>query len=290
MPVVIFTGEDPFRLIRKAREMLHDNEGGAAVTQSFDEESNENFPDVIRRFFDERTLWNDRKIAIARAASWTGKLPAVTGNDLLILILKKPPATLPKNIAVMSFPVLKGAGIAKWIIESGNELGNVIQRDLADALIELHGSDTGAIWNELMILSSAKPGEKLSADDLKMFRLWIPHVKDFAFVNAVLAKNRKHALGLLRKTLAEGASPLLVLGNLAAHFRAMLVTKGDKQTARRYFAGKHPFWVSEISKHAERFTQEELRSALKRLWRADHAIKTGSHAQDTALEEFVLGV
>lgn len=291
MPVVIFAGEDKFRARRALQEFLAaEREKTPALVKSFDADDEEDLPAALAAFFNKDTLWHERKIAVVRAASWSGKLPALTDSDLLLLLLEKPPRTAPKNAVLKSFPVLKGVQLAKWIRDAAKELGNDLAPDLPPALIELHGSDTEAIWNELMILSSANPGTRIALEDLKTFRTWIPHVRDFAFVEAVLGKNRTQALRLLHHTLAEGVSPLLILANLAAHFRAMLVASADGKAADKFFAGRHPFWVSKIQEYAARFTEKELRGALRRLWRLDYSIKTGKYPPEIAIEEFVLGV
>lgn len=290
MAVVIFAGEDSFRARRALQEFLEKARGGApAPVHTFDADNEEDLPRALAAFFDERTLWRERKIAVARAASWSGPLPNIPDPDLLLLLLEKPPRTAPKNAIVELFPRLKGDALFKWIRAAAKALGNDIAPDLPPALVELHGSDTEAIWNELLILSSADPGKRLTLEDLKAFRTWIPHVRDFAFIDAVLAKDRKQALRFLHHTLAEGTSPLLILANLAAHFRAMLVANTPGNAAEKFFSGRHPFWISKIREHAARFTEQELRDALKRLWRADYAIKTGKYSPEIAVEEFVLG-
>jgi DNA polymerase III delta subunit len=291
MALVIFTGEDSFRARRALHALLEKERGrGPARIESFDADESDNLAHTLAAFFNARTLWQERKIAVVRAASWSGAVPKVAESDLLVLLLEQSPRTAPKGAVVTSFPLLKGAELAEWIRNAAKDLGNDLAADLARALIELHGSDTEAIWNELMVLSSANPGKPLTLEDLKTFRAWIPHVKDFAFVDSVLAKDRPRALRLLHHTLAEGVSPLLILANLAAHFRAMLVAKTDGKSADVFFRGRHPFWVSKISEHAERFTEQELRAALRRLWRLDYAIKTGIYSPEIAIETFVLGV
>jgi DNA polymerase-3 subunit delta len=290
MAIVIFAGEDSFRLQMELKKFLKKEAAGVSF-RIFDSAAEENIGRELTNFFQRATLWKERRIAVIKAPKWEGKLPAITEPDLLVLALEKIPARkIWKNVRIEEFPKLEGAKLSRWIQETAKELGNAVSTDLISALIELHGSDTGSIWNELMVLSCFRPGKILTASDLKTFRTWLPHVKDFALIDALLQKNRKQALYLLHLTLAEGVSPLLILANIASHFRALLVAKTNTKSKAEFFQGKHPYWVAKISQHAKRFTEKELREALRRLWRLDHAIKTGIEPPEIALEAFVLGL
>jgi DNA polymerase III delta subunit len=289
MPIVILGGEDLFRLDRALKKFLEKEASGIAI-QTFESNSAEDIRWQLLEFFRTRSLWQEPKVAVAKIPSWRGNLPEIPTPDLLILILEKtPPAGISKKARVETFPALKAAELFKWIRESAKELGNTAAPDLVLALVTLHGSDTAAIWNELVLLSCFKPDEKLSAEDLKTFRSWVPRPKDFAFVEAVLAKNRKQAVRFLFQNLNEGIEPMKILGGLEAHFRAMLVAKSGDKTAQDFFSGKHPFWVSKIKYAAMRFEEKELKASLRRIERALLAIKTGKHSPKTALEEFVIG-
>jgi DNA polymerase III delta subunit len=289
MPAIIFSGEDFFRLGRSLKKFLEKEAAGVAI-QTFEPDSVEDLKWKLQEFFKARSLWLEPRVAVAKIPSWQGSLPEIPAPDLLILILEKtPPASISKKTRVETFPNLRGAELSKWIRESTKELGNTATPDLISALVTLHGSDTAAIWNELALLSCFKPEEKLSGEDLKTFRSWVPRAKDFAFVEAVLAKNRKQALRFLLQNLNEGIEPMKILGGLEAHFRAMLVAKFGDKTAQEFFSGKHPFWVSRIEYAAMRFEEKELKASLRRIERALLAIKTGKHSPKTALEEFVIG-
>lgn len=301
MPTIIFAGEDTFRLRAALRKFL-DTQASGAKTQSFESDTSEDLVQELREFFQTSTLWQERKVAIVKAPSWKNPLPEVTDPDLLILALEKPPpAGILKKTRLETFPKLKGAGLSKWIRGTAAEFGSEIDTALVSLLVELHGSETEAIWNELTILSCFKPGEKLSAKDLRAFRSWVPRVRNFAFVEAVLAKNRRQALRLLLYSLEEGAAPLALLAGLAAQFRAMLVAKSDGTESSRadaslpstaaaaFFAGKHPFWLSKIEQASREFSEDELKAQLRRLERADWLIKTGKHSPSTALEEYIVG-
>lgn len=289
MSIVIFAGEDSFRLQSALKKFLNKEAPGAS-TQTFESDSSEEITLELREFFKAVTLWQERRIAIAKTPAWKGKLPETTTGDLLILALEKPPtASISKNARVELFPQLKGAELSAWIREIAKGLGNSADSSLVSALIQLHGSDSAAIWNELMTLSCFKPREKLSANDLKTFRSWLPQIGDFAFVEAVLNRNRGRSLSLLLQSLNTGVAPLSLLAGITTNFRAMLVAKCGDASTEKFFAGRHPFWISKINQASEKFSEDELKNQLRRLERAERMIKTGKHAPETALEEFVLG-
>jgi DNA polymerase III delta subunit len=290
MAIVIFAGEDSFRLQMELKKFL-EKEAPGAPFRIFDSASEAELNRELTLFFQTPGLWQERRIAVVKIPKWEGRLPEIRDPDLLVLALGKTPASgIRSNVRLEEFPPLQGAELSRWIRKTAKELGNAVSADLVSALMEIHGSDTGSIWNELMVLSCFKPGKILTASDLKKFRAWIPRVRDFAFIEAVSTKDRKEALRLLLASLNEGVTPLAMLGSLESHFRAMLVAKAGGKAAAEFFAGRHPYWVSKIKQAASAFNEVELKTYLARLWRTKFLIKTGKHLPEIALEEFVLGV
>ncbi len=288
--VIIFAGEDTFRTRKALEELLNKEKSkGELRIQKFDAKE-DNFKEKLRAFLEESTLWNERKIAIVKATSWNEEIFQISESDLLIFFLEKLPKITPKNAILKLFPILKGNQLLEWIRDSAKELGNEISYDLQISLLELYGSNTEAIWNELTILSCFRPGKRLNLDDLKELRTWIPHPKDFALVDALLNKNRKLALRLLHQSLLHGISPLSIAANIASHFRAMLMLKKADKVAKKFFEGKHPFWISKIRKYAAKFSEKEIKDFIKRLALFDYSIKTGRQQAEIALEELVLGI
>jgi DNA polymerase-3 subunit delta len=119
----------------------------------------------------------------------------------------------------------------------------------------------------------------------------------FALGNAVEARDLPGALGVLRRSLADGASPHMLVGSLAGTLRRMLV----EQERGRLAAGgerlasfgdwsatvlptiepeelgeRKPYGLWMKYQAALRFGREELLGGLASLAEADHSMKTGS--------------
>jgi DNA polymerase-3 subunit delta len=119
----------------------------------------------------------------------------------------------------------------------------------------------------------------------------------FALGNAVEARDLAGALGVLRRGLADGASPHMWVSSLAGTIRRMLV---EQERGRLASGGKrlatfgdwsatvlptiepeelgerkpYGFWMKYQA--AIRFTRSELLDGLASLAEADHSMKTGS--------------
>lgn len=289
--VIIFAGDDAFRLRHALAGRLARERTPGTILETFDFGNSGENPEIIAKFFETPTLLRERKIALVYAESWDTEFPRPHDPDILIVAAKKIPKTRAKALEIETFPKLAGAELAAWIRTAAKESGAVIAPAAARQLIELHGSDTEGIWNDLQIFTAWKPGEEITETDIRTFRRGLATPGDFAFIEAVLGKDRKRALGFLLRELENGEPPLAILRNLAGHFRAMLAAKSNNaDSVKRFFAGRHPFWISKIKQHAAGFEEQELRTALRRLLEADRKIKTGAHPAERALEEFVLGV
>jgi DNA polymerase-3 subunit delta len=119
----------------------------------------------------------------------------------------------------------------------------------------------------------------------------------FALGNAVEARDLPGALGVLRRSLADGASPHMLVGSLAGTFRRMLVERERARAAageRRI--GSYGEWSASVLPAIEagelkdrkpyglwmkyqaslRFGRDELLAGLAGLAVADHSMKTGS--------------
>ncbi|MEI7703888.1 MAG: DNA polymerase III subunit delta [Deltaproteobacteria bacterium] len=119
----------------------------------------------------------------------------------------------------------------------------------------------------------------------------------FALGNAVESRDLPGALGVLRRSLADGASPHMLVGSLAGAVRRMLVERerGRAAAGARRIASfsdwsaavlptidpgelrdRKPYGLWMKYQASLRFGREELLAALAALAEADHSMKTGS--------------
>ncbi len=165
-------------------------------------------------------------------------------------------------------------------------------------LAALVGADARALAAEVAKLASFV-GDRTVIRGADVDALVVRSAADpfFALGNAVEARDLPAALGVLRRSLADGASPHMLLGSLAGTVRRMLVERERARAAageRRLgsfgdwsgavlpaidpaeLKDRKPYGLWMKYQASLRFGREELLDGLCRLSEADHAMKTGS--------------
>lgn len=301
--IIVFHGEDEFRMRMEVRERIANIASEDAARVKTFEIAEKNLEEVFG-FLSAAELWQEKKIAVAKFTEWPDDLAGILkegaekqnnfGADILFVLAPRSGkgAKIP-NAEYKLFPSLGGRELASWIQKTAAKFGNIVDTPAANSIAELHGQNTESIWNDLLVLSCWKPNGKIGANDIAVFHKELPSPKDFALIETLLAGTRKKALKLLCYEFAKQKSPLMLLGSIVTHFRAMLVAKFDEgrdgDAAKKFFAPNHPFWVSKIKQASMRFSEEKIKRALLKLWKIDRAAKTGEHEPEILLEEFILG-
>lgn len=165
-------------------------------------------------------------------------------------------------------------------------------------LAALVGADARALAAEVTKLATFVGDRKvIRAEDVDALVVRTAADPFFALGNAVEARDLPAALGVLRRSLADGASPHMLVGSLAGTIRRMLV---ERERGRIAAAGRRigsfaewnatvlptidpgelrdrkPYGLWMKYQAAQRFGREELLSGLAALAEADHSMKTGS--------------
>jgi DNA polymerase-3 subunit delta len=178
-------------------------------------------------------------------------------------------------------------------------------------LAGLVGDDARALASEVAKLA-AFVGDRavIGARDVDEVVARVASDPFFALGNAVEARDLEAALGVLGRSVADGASPFMILGSLAGTVRRMIVERerarkvvGQRRigSAREWEALVFPtipdeevgekkpygFWMKYQA--AMRFTREELLGALVGLADADVAMKTGQDGR-VRLERVLVGL
>lgn len=179
------------------------------------------------------------------------------------------------------------------------------------ALAERVGDDARVLASEVQKLCAYVDDRKvIGAADVEAVVVRVASDPFFALGNAVEARDLSQALGVLDRTLADGASPFLVLGSLAGTVRRLVAERergrraaGDRRIGsydewqravlpsipEEELGGKKPygFWMKYQA--AMRFSREELLAALAGLAEADVAMKSGQDGR-LRLERILIGV
>ena len=190
-------------------------------------------------------------------------------------------------------PVL-GPLLAEMLAGSGKS----VDRGAEDRLAALVGTDARALAAEVAKLAAFVGDRKeIRAADVDSVVVRTASDPFFAMGNAVEARDLPGTIGVLRRSLADGASPHMVVGSLAGTLRRMLVEQERGRLASgggrvasfgdwsatvlptidpEELGERKPYGLWMKYQAAMRFTRSELLDGLASLAEADHSMKTGS--------------
>lgn len=211
----------------------------------------------------------------------------IASQDPLFLFLK----TYGK---AQEFSLLQGKRLESWVQEEFLRYGGKPPFEVADALINAVGNDLWRLSNEIKKLATFKSASALSRHDVAVLVEPILASDIFATVDAIVARDKKKALAMLRAHEKRGDSPLYVLSMIGFQFRALLAVKemADSRLPYNAIAQKtklHPYVVKKAWEAAKNFSLVELKKGFRRIFDIELGLKTGSMEPSRALSWFVLG-
>ena len=176
--------------------------------------------------------------------------------------------------------------------------GKDVDAAALSALAERVGGDARTLSSEVEKLALyVGERKRITAADVEALVTRVASDPFFALANAVEARDLEKALKVLERTLADGASPLLILQSLAGALRRLVVegerarrAAGDKlitsfdawqalvlpRMAEGELGDKKPFGLWKKCEAAQRFGRDRLLRGLAELAEADVAIKSGA--------------
>jgi DNA polymerase-3 subunit delta len=175
--------------------------------------------------------------------------------------------------------------------------GKTVDRAAETRLAELVGEDARTLASEVAKLVAFVGGRAaIGAADVEAVVTRVAPDPFFALGNAVEARDLPRALGVLDRSLADGASPFMLLGSLASTIRRLILERerGRRAVGERRI-GSQREWESLVLPHipeeelgdrkpygfwmkfqaAQRYPRSALLQALADLGDADVALKSG---------------
>jgi DNA polymerase-3 subunit delta len=233
-------------------------------------------------------------VLVIAAGKVDGRLPLV--KRLAAVGRRIPCAVETEGTWDDQHPVL-GPLIAELLAGTGKTVDRAAEQRLAGLL----GGDARALAGELRKLA-AYVGERkeIRAADVEAVVVRVASDPFFALGNAVESRDLEGALGVFRRTLADGGSPHMVVASLAGTVRRLLV---ERERARAAVGGarlasfgdwsarvlpgidpaelgnRKPYGLWMKYQASLRFTREELLDALAALAESDHAMKSGADGE-----------
>jgi len=161
----------------------------------------------------------------------------------------------------------------------------------AEALVEHVGNEPQQLARELEKLSLRFGASDVGVEQVLDTVSGERSPTAFALESALRERRIAHAIAAVRRALAQGDRPELLVGQIASELRSLLRARAlldsgmDEESAKRAFGGGRGFYVVP---RARNYRRVELERALRSLAEVDVAAKTGGGAVPARLEKMLL--
>ncbi len=185
--------------------------------------------------------------------------------------------------------------LAGWIRQRVQSKGGDIDREAAEMLAALVGSDLRTLDQELEKLLVYTDGQAIAAQDVRLLVSRSRESSVFDLVDCVGRRETGRALRLLHHLLDEGEPPAYLLAMLARQVRILIqVSELQAQRLTQDEMVKrlkvHPYVVKKGIAQAQNFTLPQLEAAHQRLVETDWSIKRGDVELVVALDMLVVSI
>lgn len=202
---------------------------------------------------------------------------------------------LEKNSKSQEFKFLANWQLLAFAKKEFEKYGVKIKNEAQKQLVIFCGNDLWRLANEIKKLAAFKIQDKTQEIDLREVEQMVNSEIEgdiFKTIDAIARKNKKQALGLLHKHLADGDSVPHLLSMINFQFRNLLLVKDLLEKKTQYHlisqkAGIHPFVARKSYELCERFTLSEIKKIYQKIFQADLNIKTGKIESQTALDMLI---
>ncbi len=181
--------------------------------------------------------------------------------------------------------------LASLIEQMSRELELRLSREAVAALVEHVGNEPQRLARELEKLALRFGTAEVDAEQVLDTVSGERRPTAFALEGALRDRRIGEAIAALRRALAQGERPELLIGQMASELRALLRARAlldsglDEESAKRAFGGGRGFYVVP---RARNYRRRELEGALRELSAIDVAGKTGAGAVEARLESLLL--
>jgi DNA polymerase-3 subunit delta len=222
----------------------------------------------------------------------------VKGDGPLAKAVASTPAVRKKR--VLAFDVQKRR-LPAWVGEQFELHGVHADEDACRALVELVGDDLEELAAEVDKLATWAAGEPIAPADVERLAAGRADTAVFALTDAWGRRDVDGALRACEALLERSERPRRdevprLLGSLTAHVGRVraaqaLAAEGVRARDAAPRLKVHPFVAEKAFAHAQRYSAEELRTAVVRLARLDAAVKGLSRlAGDLELQRAVVDI
>lgn len=233
-------------------------------------------------------------------------LAAPAAETVLALVAAEVKADSPLAKAVgrhgdvLAYDVPKRS-LPKWVAEQFRLHGAHADGEACRALVELVGENVDELATEIDKLATWAAGEAIGERDVRVLTAGRAETSIFALTDAWGSREAGAALRACEEILERSARPrsselprvVAQLSNHVTRVRECRQLAAEGVTAREAASRlrRSPFYVEKLFAQAGNFSDDELRDAVVRLARLDHALKGGSRlAGDLELQRALVDV
>ncbi len=208
--------------------------------------------------------------------------------------------TLGEYCPVLEFARVDEGDAVKWAIETAGAEDVKLDTDAARELVDSLGSDMMMVANELeKLVLYVGDKKRITLGDVETLVLAAKQRSFYELTDAISSRDRARALAVLDAILNTGDGDDAAIGHLymlARTFRQMLVilernVRDSRALWQALWQGFRipPFAAEDIIRQARRYkSRRELTSALRRVARADLALRSNPPSKRLILEHLVL--
>jgi DNA polymerase III subunit delta len=208
--------------------------------------------------------------------------------------------TLGEYCKLLEFARVDDSDAVKWAIETAGAEDVKLDNDAARELVDSLGGDMMMVANELeKLVLFVGDKKRITLGDVETLVLAAKQRSFYELTDAISARDRPRALGVLDAILSTGDGDEAAIGHLymlARTFRQMLVilernVRDSRALWQVLWQGFRipPFAAEDLIRQARRYkSRRELTSAIRRVARADLALRSNPPSKRLILENLVL--
>jgi DNA polymerase III subunit delta len=208
--------------------------------------------------------------------------------------------TLGEMVPVLEFGRVEENDAVKWSVETANTEGVKLDTDAARELVDSLGGDMMMLANELeKLVLFVGDKKRITLGDVETLVLAAKQRSFYELTDAISSHDTARALSVLDAILSTGDGEEAAIGHLymlSRTFRQMLVilernVRDSRALWQALWQGFRipPFAAEDVIRQARRYkSRRELTSAIRRVARADLALRSNPPSKRLVLENLVL--
>jgi len=210
--------------------------------------------------------------------------------------------TLGEYCTVLEFARVDEGDAVKWATEAAATEGVKLEIDAARELVDSLGGDMMMVASELeKLVLFAGDKKRVTLGDVETLVLAAKQRSFYELTDAISSRDRARALAVLDAILSTGDGDEAAIGHLymlSRTFRQMLVilernVRDSRALWQALWQGFRipPFAAEDVIRQARRYkSRRELTSAIRRVARADLALRSNPPSKRLVLENLVLAL